>query len=345
MRVPVLIEPGKLEFQEKPKPEVISGDVLVKVEYCGICGSDVHGYSNGITVQLGTVMGHECSGVVVEFGRNVQNVQFGDRVSVKPFTQCGGCYWCRKGEFLHCSNGFERFVGLTPRYDGAFAEHILVKYPQGMLFKLPPKVTFQEGALVEPLSVSLHGVRMSRFRLGDRVVVVGAGMIGLGVIQFLKLGGAGKIIVLEISSPRSQIAQELGADVLLNPISEGENLKDHILDLTDGIGADIVFECSGAASGFQNTINYVCSGGQIMLIGLHERELPFNFWTLLHRQVEMKGSLVYDDEFNYVINFFENKKIDARNFISDIIHLADLEGKGFKRLLSSQDMVKILVRP
>ena len=345
MKVPVLVELGKIEFQEKPKPEPQSGEVLIKIEYCGICGSDVFGYLKGGTVQPGTVMGHECSGVVAEIGKYVQNVQPGDRVWVKPATQCGECYWCQRGQFKSCLKTFERIIGLSPNNDGAFAEYLLVKYPNGMLFKLSPKVSFQEAALVEPLSVSLHGVRMSRFKPGDRVVVVGAGMIGLGVIQFLRLGGAGKIIVLEISSSRSRIARDLGADVVLNPKSEGQNLRDRIFGLTDGIGADIVFECSGVASGLQSTVTYVSKGGQVIVIGLHEKELPFNFWTMLHREVEMKGSLGYSNEFNYVMDFFENKRIDAEHFISDVIKLEDLEEKGFKRLLSSQNLVKVLVQP
>ena len=198
MMVPVLTGLMRIEFREKPKPKVLPCDVLVRVECCGICGSDVHGYSNGMTVQLGTVMGHECSGVVVEVGEEVKNVQPSDRVWVKPFTQCGECYWCKKGQYTRCLKIFERVMGLTPRYDGAFAEYVLIRHPDQMLFKLPPKVSFEEGALVEPLAISLHAVRSSRFRLGDRVVVVGAGTIGLGVIQFLKLAGANRIIVLEV---------------------------------------------------------------------------------------------------------------------------------------------------
>jgi 2-desacetyl-2-hydroxyethyl bacteriochlorophyllide A dehydrogenase len=345
MKVPVLVDLGKIEFQEKPKPEAEPHDVLVKVEYCGICGSDVHGYLNGMTVQLGTVMGHECSGVVAEVGKEVQNVQIGERVWIKPAAQCGECYWCQRGQYMRCLNLFERVIGLTPKYDGAFAEYLLVKYPKEMLFELSPKVSFEEAALIEPLAVGLHGIRRSRFNFGDRTVVIGAGMIGLGVIQFLKLGGAGKIIALEISPSKSKIAKELGADVVLNPISEGHNLGDQILSLTDGIGADIFFECSGAGPALQNTLNYISHGGQIILIGLHEKEVPFNFWTLLHREVEVKGSLGYINEFNYIMELFENKKINAQNFISDVISLTDLEEKGFKRLLSSQDMVKILVRP
>ena len=192
MRVPVFTELKKIEFQEKPKPVIDSTDVLLKVEYCGICGSDVHGYLNGILIPLGTVMGHECAGVVAEVGNKVQDFKVGDRVVAKPIPQCGECYWCKKGQYSLCPTSFGQAFGITPENDGAFAEFLQVKHPKEMLFRLPEGVSFQEGALVEPLATSLHAVRTSRFGLGDNVVILGAGMIGLGVLQFVKLGGAGK---------------------------------------------------------------------------------------------------------------------------------------------------------
>ena len=170
MQIPVFTDLKKIEFQERPKPEVQSGDVLVRVEYCGICGSDVHGYLNGIMVPKGTVMGHECSGVVAEVGEGVQGFASGDRVVVKPIPQCGECYWCQRGQYSLCPKAFERAIGITPANDGAFAEYIRIQYPNEMLFKLPDSVTLREAALVEPLATSLHGVRMSRFKPGDRVL-------------------------------------------------------------------------------------------------------------------------------------------------------------------------------
>jgi 2-desacetyl-2-hydroxyethyl bacteriochlorophyllide A dehydrogenase len=345
MKAAVLTDLETISFLNKPVPEIGPGEVLLKVEYCGICGSDVHAYSNGVAMQVGTVMGHECSGVVSQVGANIQNVRLGDRVWVKPGAPCGECYWCRKGKYMYCPQGFERAMGLTPKYDGAFAEYVLVRYPHEMLFKLPSNVSFEEAALIEPLSVALHGVKVSRFKMGDRVVIVGAGMIGLGVLQYVRLGGAEKIIVLEKSQRKFQISKLIGADVVLDPVSEGDNLPRRIFELTNGIGADVVFECSGATSALQNTINYVSSGGQIILIGLHEKELPFNFWTLLHREVELKGSLGFINECDDVLRNLKAKKIRTDNLISDVISLADIEEKGFKRLLSSQDIVKILVRP
>lgn len=345
MRVPVFVDLQKIEFQERPKPEIKNDEVLLKVDYCGICGSDVHGYLNGIMVPIGTVMGHECCGVVAEVGNRVQNVRPGDRVAVKPIPECKECYWCKKGQSSLCPKVFGRAIGITPSHDGAFAEYVKIEYPEEMLFKLPGNVSFKEAAVIEPLATSLHGVRLSRFKPGDRVVVIGAGMIGLGTLQFLRLGGAGKIIVLEISSKKSEIAKRLGADVILNPISEGKDLRERIFSLTDGIGADLVFDCAGVPFSFQNSINFVKSGGQVMVVGINDKEVTVNPFMIVLWEVEMKGVLGYYDEFKYVIDFLEQKRIDTELLISDIIPLPDIVEKGFKRLLSSQDNIKILVKP
>ena len=345
MKVPVFVDLEKMEFQERPKPEIKNDEVLLKVEYCGICGSDVHGYRYGIMIPIGTVMGHEFSGVVAEVGNRVQNVKPGDRVVVKPVAQCGKCYWCQRGQYSLCPEIWGVAPGLTPAHDGALAEYVKIEYPDKMLFKLPENVSFKEAALIEPLATSLHGVRLSRLKPGDRVVVIGAGMIGLGAIQFIKLGGAGKIIALEISSKKSEIAKRLGADVVLNPISEGKDLRGHIFSLTDGIGADLVFDCAGVPFSFQNSINFVKSGGQVMVIGINDKDVPINPFTFVAWEVEMKGALCYCDEFKYVIDFLEQKRINTELLISDIIPLPEIVEKGFKRLLSSQDNIKILVKP
>jgi (R,R)-butanediol dehydrogenase/meso-butanediol dehydrogenase/diacetyl reductase len=345
MKVPVFTDLQKIEFVEKPKPEIRPGEVLVKVEYCGICGSDVHGYLNGIMVPPGTVMGHECCGFVSEVGDGVKNFQLGDRVAVKPSPQCGECYWCQRGQYSICPKALERAIGISPNYDGAFAEYIRIQYPNEMLFKLPSEVSFKEAALIEPLATSLHAVRMARFRPGDRVVIIGAGMIGLGTLQFVRLAGAGRIIVLEISSEKSHIARELGAHEVMNPLAERDDLREKILDLTHGIGADVVFECAGVPMAFQTSIEYVKRGGQVMVVGINDKEVAINNFMMVICEVEMKGVLGYYDEFEYVIEFLHQSKIRTEPLISDIIRLTELEEQGFKRLIASQDMVKILVRP
>jgi threonine dehydrogenase-like Zn-dependent dehydrogenase len=345
MRVPVLKGLRKIEWENRPKPVVGPAEILVKVECCGICGSDAHAYNEGIAIPAGTVLGHEFSGVVAEAGEDVKDFRSGDAVVVKPVPDPDTAVAIKK-PFLNIDQLLETAIGISPKHDGAFADYVKVPYPDTMAFHLPRNVSFTEGALVEPLAVSLHGVRLSRLKPGARAVVIGGGMIGLGVIQFLRLGGAGRIIVLEISSEKCRIAEKLGADAVVNPVGEKERTKEEVLHLTDGIGADIVFECSGAPSALQNSIRYVKRGGQIIVIGLHEAEVPFDFFWMLHWEVELKGSFAYGyEEFKYVIEFFEKRKLNTEPMITDTIRLDELEEKGLKRMVSSRDVVKILVKP
>jgi (R,R)-butanediol dehydrogenase / meso-butanediol dehydrogenase / diacetyl reductase len=345
VKVPILTEHQKIEFSQKEEPEIQKGEALVKVEYCGISERDLQSYLKGITVQFGTVMGHECSGKVAEVGEGIKNVKIGDPVAVRPFAQCGKCYWCQRGKFLFCSQKNQRTFGITPEQDGAFAPYVKIRYPHEMLFPLPARVSFEGASLIDPLAISLHGLRLSRFKSGDFVVVIGAGVIGLGIVEFLKLGKADKIIVIEVSSKKSEIAVTLGADLVFNPISGGKDLKDNIINLTDGIGADIIFDCTGKRNSIQNAINYVKCGGEVMVVGISDGELQIEPMSFIQREVEIKGVLNYYDEFERVLDLMSQGRINWEILISDIISLDDIEEKGFKRLVHSQDEIRILVKP
>jgi (R,R)-butanediol dehydrogenase/meso-butanediol dehydrogenase/diacetyl reductase len=344
MKAAVLVGLRRMEFQEKPKPVIKSGEALVKVEYCGICGSDVHGYLNGSVIPVGTVMGHEFTGIVAEVGEEVYTVRPRDRVIAKPSAACLSCYWCRRGQYSICPKRGEKIIGLSPDNDGAYAEYVKIWNPRQMLLKLPSSLATKEAVLVEPLAVALHGVRRSRFEPGDCALIIGAGMIGLGVLQFLKLQGMSKIIVTEISEKKGLVARRLGADVVLNPISEGEHLRDRILDLTGGTGADMVFDCAGVPPAFQNSMDCVKSGGQILVIGVYEQKVPFDLSILLLREIELKGVFSGYNEFKDVINLLDQGKINTDLLISDVISAKDLVQKGFERLVTSKDLIKIIVK-
>lgn len=339
MRVPVFTDLQTLEFQDRPRPAPGPGEVLVEVALCGICGSDVHGYLNGIMIPLGTVMGHEAVGTVAEVGAGVGDWRVGERVVVKPIPECGECPYCRKGQFSLCTAAFPRAIGISPEHDGAFARFVKIEHPKAMLFRLPGEISFEEAVVVEPLATSLHGVRMSRFRAGDTAVVIGAGTIGLGVLQFLKIGGAGKVIVLEVSEKKRELARSLGAAVVLNPAEEGEKLRETVFRHTGGYGADLVYECAGVPQALQASYTLVKSGGQVLLIGINDKEVSIQPFPIALGEVELKGILGYYDEFDYVIEFLRQKKIDTKVMVSDTIDLADIEEKGFRRLLFSRDDV------
>ena len=336
----------KLSIQEKPKPLVGAGEALVRVEACGICGSDVHGYLHGKIVKPGTVMGHEFSGLVEEVGQGVEGFRPGDRVVVYPMCGCGACLWCRSGRENLCPTKGKRSLGYNPLADGAYAEYVKIPYPKVMLFRLPEGVSFGEGALIEPLSTAYHAVRLSRFKPGDTALVMGAGPIGLGTLQFLKMGGARRVIVLEVSSERAAIAFDMGGDMVLNPRDEGTGLGKKIKDLTEGLGPDFVFECTGAAEPFQNAAGYVKHGGQIMLVGIIESPVPVLPLWLAVWELNIQGSFGYTrDEFQTVIALVSQKRIRTDSMVSASISLEEIEEKGFRRLASSPDAVKILVNP
>ncbi len=346
MKAAVLEALEKIKIVEKPKPAIGPEEALVKVGACGICGSDLHGFLDGGVIQVGTVMGHEFAGVIDEVGDQVMGFTPGEPVVIKPYFQCGECRWCKKDQTELCVELTERFIGNSPSYDGGFAEFVKISHPEKMLFKLPENVTLEEAALIEPLATSFHCVHTSRFKAGDRVVVIGAGPIGLGIIQILKLGGAEKIIVLQRSPERSKIAEKLGADVVLSSKTDAQELMEDVYGLTDGIGADIVFEAAGAPSAFQNAMNFVRSGGQVMVVGIYSQEVPFNPTLAVMKGADIKGSVAYnDDDYRRVIGFFNQKKIETDLFISDVISLDDIAEKGFKRLLSGSKGIKILVKP
>ena len=345
MKAQVLMGKNKIEYVERSITKPSETELIVKVEYCGICGTDIHCYKSGILVPADTVLGHEITGTIFETGSAVKNFTKGQRVVINPIPRCGICYWCKKGQYVLCPEGLKNEIGLTRENDGGFAEFVKVKFPDEMLHVLQDNVSFEDAALVEPLATSLHAVKMSRSVNGANILVVGAGMIGLGIINFLKIKGAAKIIVSEISSEKRKLAQLLGADITINPVNEKDNMMEKIDKETKGVGADIVFECSGQQSAFKFAINSVKKGGQIIIVGFGENNIPLNLLEIILKEIELKAILGYYDDFKSVIEYLGKKLIKTDLLINDIISLKHLEKEGFLRLINSPDLVKILVKP
>lgn len=231
MKVAIMTDIGKMDYVERPIPVPKDDEVLVKLEYVGICGSDMHYYESGaigdFVVKPPFVLGHEPGGVVVEVGKDVHTLKVGDRVALEPGKTCGHCEFCREGKYNLCPD--VQFFA-TPPVDGVFQEY--VAHEAGLCFKLPDNVSTMEGALIEPLAVGFHAANQGGAHIGQTAVVTGAGCIGLVSMMALKAEGVSHVYVVDIMQKRLDKALELGADGVIN--SKEEDPVQKILSLTGG---------------------------------------------------------------------------------------------------------------
>ena len=229
-------------IKEIPVPKPSEKEVLVKIEYCGICGSDVHYYEYGrvadYVVEGDFILGHEVAGTVVEVGSQVKSLKVGDRVALEPGIGCGKCEQCKEGKYNLCK---DVIFFATPPVQGALKDYVV--HPEDMCFKLPDNVSTKEGALVEPLSVGLHACRQGGVTLGNSVVILGAGCIGLCTLLSAKAFGASEIIVVDLFEKRLEFAKKMGATHVIN--GKEEDVIARVNELLRGKGADVVLEKPG----------------------------------------------------------------------------------------------------
>jgi (R,R)-butanediol dehydrogenase/meso-butanediol dehydrogenase/diacetyl reductase len=339
-----------IRIENIPEHKVEAGQVKIRIEACGICGSDLHEYTSGpfiipsrphpLTGREGgpIILGHEFSGEVTEVGKGVTKVQAGDRVTVNPLIYCGECHYCRKGNHLMCS----KLATVGFAWDGAFAEYGV--FPEYSILKLPDSVTYEMGACVEPLAVAVHAVNRSGLKIGDNVAVIGAGPIGLLVQQACKAAGAGKVFVSEPMKVRSETAEKMGANAVLNP---GEvDIGKEIASLTDGLRADIAFDCVGIKQTFESCIKVTGRRARICIVGLALKPIEVSFMRLWGHEKELTFSQGYDGEFPAAINYLADGRVNVDDYITKTIPLDDFVEGGIKELISNPDKnVKILVKP
>ena len=337
-----------LDVNEPPSPE--KGEVKIKVKWCGICGSDLHEYSAGpifIPVEkphplTGTkaplILGHEFSGEVVDIGGGVDNVSVRDRVTIQDQRGCGECFWCLQKEYNLCDK--LAFTGLM--VDGAFAEYINV--PAYCCYKLPDGVTYEKGALVEPLAVGMHAIKRSLVKPDHSMVIIGAGMIGLGVLKCALACGISNVIVLEKSKKRKEFAKKFGATLVID-----SNTTDPVYEVSKtlgGRGSDNTIECVGCEETIKLAIDVTKKGGNIVIVGVSEASSTFNFNELVFTEKNVSGSLSYNKEFKEVIALMEEGSLRTDNMVTRKIKLENIEKEGFEELLHNKDdNIKILVSP
>lgn len=343
--------PGDIRIDDVPEPTTRPGTVKVEVEWCGICGTDLHEFVEGpifaptadaphpITGEsVPITLGHEFAGVVAEVGAGVDRVRVGDRVAVEPYIVCGNCDACTIGRYNVCRT--LGFVGLSG-YGGGFSQYVVAQerwvHPLGDLGT-------DVGALIEPLAVAYHAVKLSRARPGHTALVFGAGPIGLVTTAALKAAGVEEVVVVEPAEVRKAKAPGAGADRVLDPTTTDVVAEIH--EITRGRGADVSFECAGIDAVLKSAILSTRAGGTVVNVAIwgHEASVAMN--DLVFREVNVLGSLAYADDHPATIEMVAAGKVDPYQFITGRIDLDDIVAKGFDELIGNkEENVKILVSP
>lgn len=337
--------PGNVALTEVPVPTPEAGQVLVEVVYCGICGTDVHAYKQSGIFDWELVPGHEVVGTVAALGDGVTDFSVGDRVAVGPPGDCGECYACNTGHPNTCPHAFPNTLGIGPNTQGGYAPYVLSRFPKNELFKIPDDVSFEKAALFDVLGVGFHAVRRSEMKVGDDVVVSGCGSIGLSVIQTAKLAGACRLIALDPSPQRRQLAVQAGADYVFDPTDSGsiEQIK-ALLHHTGG--AHVCFEAAGMPSSTQRCAELCMANGQVLIIGSDNHPFPLVSAALGPRQLDFKLSFTYTrEEILTLFRLIGSGKLDTAVYTIETAPLEEAERK-LQQLASGElQVARVLLMP
>lgn len=333
-----------LELKDIKKPVIKSDELLVRIQMTGICGSDLHIYKYDEQAQrwkppIPMIIGHEFSGEVIEVGKDVQGFEIGDRIAADSHIPCMNCYLCKTGRIHICENML--LYGIQIK-QGSFAEYSGV--PQSIAYKLPESLSFKEGALLEPFGVAMHAVERSGIFIGDTVVVLGCGPIGLFVQQIVKASGASLIVSSDISDFRLDFSEKIGVKYAVNP--NNEDLSQKVMELTDGRGADIVFEVAGVPSTITKSFDLIGKNGKIILIGLYGKPV----------EVDTTGNITYKEgmaigttgrhmfqTWDRMVKMIGAGLVDLEKVVTHTLPLDEFE-KGFQAIFKGE-AVKVLVEP
>jgi L-iditol 2-dehydrogenase len=336
----VMVGPNEFKEEIRQTPALEDNEILVKIEYCGICGSDVHLFQTGV---LGVfnftspmVLGHESAGTIVEAGKKVTHLSVGDRVALEPGVACGKCSHCKEGNYNLCQDVV--FMA-TPPYDGAFMQY--VKFPADMAFKLPNNVSCKEGALVEPLAVGLYATHRGEVGLGSKVIIFGAGCIGLVTLLSCLARGAKDVIVVDVVKSRLDFAKQLGAKYVINA-SENDTIK--VAENIFPIGADVAIDCTGSEKCIQTTAFVVRSGGKIVMVGMGQDVIPFNFTKIMWKEIDIKTVFRYKNLYPVAINAIANGVIDVKKIATHEFDLGDLPHAFDYVINNKEEVIKAVVK-
>ncbi|MBL8816057.1 MAG: galactitol-1-phosphate 5-dehydrogenase [Planctomyces sp.] len=343
MKAMLLKEYKNLEVTEFPKPEIGPNDLLVQVRACGICGSDIHGYDGSTGRRIPPlVMGHEAAGVVSAVGDSVTQFKVGDSVTFDSTVSCGHCFFCRRGDINLCDNRMVLGVSCGDyRRHGAFAEFVAV--PQHICYPIPAGLPFEHAAMIEAVSIAVHAANRTPVSLGDTAVVVGSGMIGLLVVQAIRLAGCSTVIAVDLDETRLKIARELGANVGLK--ADAVDVPAEVKKLTGGRGADVVLEVVGATPTIKTAVQCARKGGAVTLIGNLSPNVEMPLQLIVTRELSVYGSCASKGEYPACIDLLQKGAIRVEPLISARIPL-DQGPEWFARLYKGEPgMMKVIIDP
>lgn len=341
MKTAVMLGIGKMGFEERNIPKVKDNEVLVKLEYVGICGSDLHYYETGAigdyVVEPPFVLGHEPGGTIVEVGKNVRHLKEGDRVALEPGKTCGHCEFCKTGRYNLCP---DVVFFATPPVDGVFQEY--VAHEADLCFKLPDNVSTMEGALIEPLAVGFHAAMQGGAKAGQTAVVMGAGCIGLVTMMALKAIGVSKVYVVDIMEKRLKKALELGADGVING-SQADAVKE-IKRLTDGKGCDLAVETAGTQITTVQTVHMTKKGAVIVLVGYSKSgEITLPMSLALDKELTFKTVFRYRNIYPMAIDAVASGRVNLKGIVTNVFELDDVQKAMDDSVNYKADIVKAVI--
>ena len=336
-RIGEVYEPFKVRFLERPIPPLAPDEVLVRVKASAICGSDLH-IARGLhpSAPLPVTIGHEFSGDIAAVGSDVRKVKVGAWVTVEPCIVCGKCDACRHGQYGYCEQ-----ISFTYRNgDGAMADYVVVKEPY--VYELPDYLTYETGALIEPLSVATHAVRRADIRLGETVLIIGAGAIGMMVASMCRRSGAAEIIIADFSDQRLEMALQVGATVAVN--SGREDLEEAVARITHGKGVDKSFECVCRESCFLQAIMTLKRNGTATIVGIYEKpQVQFPASRLVTHEIHIQGAQGYCWDFPIAIA--AARDIPLEKFITHTFPLDQLQQALDTALDRNSGSIKVILKP
>ena len=342
----ILVTPKHFEIQECPMPEPKDNEILMKVEYVGMCGSDIHGFEFGPFIppkdpnqKIG--LGHEVAGEVVKVGAKVTKFKPGDKVLIEPGVPDDSCEYCREGRYNICPA--VDFMATQPNYKGALCQYMT--HPEEWTYHVPEGMTTMEAALVEPAAVGMHAAILGEARLGKSIVILGAGTIGLMVLQACLSLGATDITVVDVMQKRLDLALKLGAKRVIN--GKEQNTVEVLCseELYGDHGVELVFECAGAVFTAQQAVEIVSRGGKIMMVGTQSNPVPINFLKI-NREVTIQTSFRYCNNYPQTIEAIATGKFNVKDMVTHVYDYKDVQ-KAFEEAIDPVkkcDMIKGVVK-